>query len=369
MKMIKNELYWLWLANIKGIGRKKTEALLECFLTPERLFAASETEIKEVFAAYKSFRQEDLSVFLNSRDIMKIEAYDKKLADTGIEYISIDQERYPKQLKNIYDPPFIFYFRGVLPEEEGLKIAIVGARKCSPYGKKVAEYLGRMLAKNDIVVVSGMARGIDTAAHQGALVGGGKTISVLGCGVNICYPQENLNLMKAIIKQGCVLSETPVSASPLAGNFPLRNRIISGLCDGVIIVEAAAKSGSLITSDSALEQGKDVFAVPGRIFDQLSEGTNQLIKMGAKPVLDIEDILEEYMELPVKSSGKESVLVKNLDKIEKEVYSCISLDPLHIDAICRLAKVSINDLQLVLMKLELVGMIEQLPNKYFVKKV
>ncbi|MBC7960969.1 MAG: DNA-protecting protein DprA [Vallitaleaceae bacterium] len=364
-----NEMYWLWLANIKNIGRKKTETLLSTLGTAEQLFKATPIAVGEVFENYKCFQKDDLTTFLASRDEEKIAKYHKKILEAGISYVVKYDPNYPNSLKNIYDPPYLLYYRGELIKDESIKIAIVGARKCSPYGKKVAEYFGKMLANNNITVVSGMARGIDSAAHIGALAGHGKTMAILGCGVNVCYPEENYHLMQEIIHSGCVLSESPINAAPLAGNFPLRNRIISGLCDGVIVVEAALKSGSLITADSALEQGKDVFAVPGRIFDPLSEGTNQLIKMGAKSITCIEDVLEEYMDLSEKTIGKETVLEKTLDQSEKEVYALISLDPIQLDTMCRSLKMNIDELQWILMKLELAGMIEQLPNKYFVKRV
>ncbi|PKM49831.1 MAG: DNA-protecting protein DprA, partial [Firmicutes bacterium HGW-Firmicutes-7] len=267
--------------------------------------------------------------------------------------------------RTLYDPPHIIYVKGKLVEEQQIKIAIVGARRCSNYGKKVAEYLSKRLAENNVVVVSGMARGIDTAAHKGTLEAGGATVAVLGCGVNICYPEENYKLMKEIIDLGCVLSETPVNAAPVPGNFPLRNRIISGLCDGVLVVEAAGKSGSLITADCALEQGKDVFAIPGRIFDTFSEGTNQLIKMGAKPVQCVEDILEEYIDIG--ENTVENKMVITLDKGEEMVYSCISFEPIHLDTLYRKVSMNIDDIQLMLMKLELKGVIEQLPSKYYMK--
>ncbi len=362
---MKEELYWLWLSNISGIGRKKKDTLIECFQTPQKAFFASDQEIKEVCERFSFFTKNDLPNLLASRNIEKIERYDKKLIASNIQYYSINHERYPKQLRTLYDPPHIIYVKGKLVEEQQIKIAIVGARRCSNYGKKVAEYLSKRLAENNVVVVSGMARGIDTAAHKGTLEAGGATVAVLGCGVNICYPEENYKLMKEIIDLGCVLSETPVNAAPVPGNFPLRNRIISGLCDGVLVVEAAGKSGSLITADCALEQGKDVFAIPGRIFDTFSEGTNQLIKMGAKPVQCVEDILEEYIDIG--ENTVENKMVITLDKGEEMVYSCISFEPIHLDTLYRKVSMNIDDIQLMLMKLELKGVIEQLPSKYYMK--
>lgn len=354
--------------NIKGIGRKKIELLLKEFSLPENVFNAERGELLEVCKNYKFFTEEDLSNLIITRDEQKIVKYYSRLKSSGVSYISIENSDYPTQLLNIYDPPYILYYRGEIPNNDSIRLAIVGARKCSSYGKKVAEYLGKKLAENNITVVSGMARGIDSAAHFGSLSGNGKTIAVLGCGVNICYPKENEGLMKSIINNGCVMSETPVNAAPVAGNFPLRNRIISGLCDGVIVVEAAVKSGSLITADSALEQGKDVFAVPGRLFDRLSEGTNHLLKLGAKVVTDVDDILEEYIELKSKENENYTQM-KLFDRNEETIYTYITFNPIHLDALCRMAEMKIDDLQLALMKLELSGMIEQLPNKYYIRRV
>ncbi|PKM95701.1 MAG: DNA-protecting protein DprA [Firmicutes bacterium HGW-Firmicutes-1] len=363
------ELYWLWLSNISGIGRKKKDTLIECFKSPQGVFLATDQDIKEICESFSFFRKNDLTNLLASRNIERVEAFEKKLIAAGIRFYSINHKLYPKQLKNIYDPPFVIYTKGNLLEEAQIKIAIVGARKCSTYGKKVAEYLAKRLAENNIAIISGLARGIDAAAHKGALLGSGKTVAVLGCGVNICYPEENYQLMKQIIDTGCVLSETPVNTPPIAGNFPLRNRIISGLCDGVVIVEAAAKSGSLITADCALEQGKDVFAIPGKIFDPLSEGTNRLIKMGAKPVSDIEDILEEYIELAVKTKENTTDITNTLNEEEKMICSCIKFEPVHLETIIRQLPMGIDAIHFLLIKLEMKGVIEQLPNKYFVKSV
>lgn len=363
------ELYWLWLTNIKGIGRKKIEALMSCFNTPEEIFLAKDIILREITSSFSCFRKNDLDTLLETRDIEKLEAYRRKLIEAGIQFLSIEHERYPSTLKNIYDPPYVIYYKGNLMDEKAIKISIVGARKCSSYGRNVAEYFAKGLAENNVTVISGMARGIDTAAHYGALKGAGKTIAVLGSGVNVCYPSENLHLMKSIINNGCVLSEYPMDAVPIAGNFPQRNRIISGLCDGLLIVEASERSGSLITADAALEQGKDVFAVPGKIFDSLSEGTNRLIKMGAKPVSDIEDILEEYIETTIKAREKEVDIASMLEEGEKMVYSCIGYEPVHLETIIRQVQMGIDDINFILIKLEIKGIIEQLSNKYFVIKV
>ncbi|NQT23051.1 MAG: DNA-protecting protein DprA [Candidatus Omnitrophica bacterium] len=220
----------------------------------------------------------------------------------GIKVITIDDKEYPSNLKHIYNPPKVLYVKGKIVPKDHYSIAVVGARKSSTYGRETAARLARELAEKSITVVSGMARGIDTYAHRGALESGGRTIAVLGCGINIIYPPENKSLMEEISKSGAVISEFPINTPPLRRNFPMRNRIISGLSFGVVVVEAAEKSGSLITASLALEQGREVFSVPGRVDTRLSRGTLALIKEGAKLVENVDDILEE-----VKAQGIENL--------------------------------------------------------------
>jgi DNA processing protein len=364
---MENKLYWLWLTNIKGIGEKKRGYLIQYFEHPKNIFEASDNEVNNFLNKCKTFSKSDMNNIIMSRNEEKILDYHKKLTEMDIKYTAIDDIDYPTSLSFISSPPQVIYYKGKKPMDNGIKIAIVGARKCTVYGKKIAHYFSKELAKENITVVSGMARGIDTAAHKGALESNGKTIAVLGCGINICYPKENYKVMEQIIKEGTVISEYPINTQPLAGLFPKRNRIISGLCNGILVVEAAKKSGSLITVDFALEQGKDVFSIPGRLFEKMSLGTNHLIQMGAKPVFDIDDILEEYNIIRDKNTD---TTVKNkiiLEQNEKIVYSCISFEPIYIDDICRKTNKNISEIQLILTKLEFKGIIEQLPNKYFTR--
>lgn len=357
--------YWLWLNNIKGIGLKKIKYLLDYYEEPKYIWQATYDELSEI----KGIREIDKKSIIESRNDEKIIEYYDRLNKSNINFYSVEDSMYPKNLKNIYDYPYGIYVKGELSKKSPI-IAIVGARRCTEYGREIAKLFARELAKMGIIIISGMARGIDTAAHKGALEGGGKTYAVLGCGVNICYPKENYLLMDDISKNGAVISEFNVNQTPKAGNFPLRNRIISGISDGVLIVEAAKKSGSLITADQALDQGKDVYSIPGRITDNLSEGTNHLIKMGAKMVTNIDDILEEISDKYVKKKHKNSENINlGLAEIEKIVYSCLSLEPLFIDDIHIKSNIPINELGLILTKLELKGVIKQLPNKYFIKKL
>jgi DNA processing protein len=275
-------------------------------------------------------------------------------------------------LKDIYDPPALLYLRGALRREDELAVAIVGSRKTSAYGREVTERIGRDLARHGVTVVSGMARGIDSVAHKGALQGGGRTIAVLGCGVDVIYPSENRNLFHQIIEQGAVLSEFPMGSPPEAGHFPRRNRIISGLSIGVVIVQASGESGSLITAGYALEQGREVFAVPGNIGAEGSRGTNQLIKEGAKLVESSEDILEEVLpqwrrEGETAQKGGDAVLT--LTEAEKCLYGLLDETPLHIDALIRESQLDPGSVSSLLLNLELKGLISQWPGKCFSKKM
>lgn len=214
-----------------------------------------------------------------------------------IRFITPLEKEYPDRLRNIPDAPAGLYVRGKLPVKKGVSVAVIGARDCSDYGKYVAEHLGAFLGRNSVTVVSGMARGIDGISQWAALEAGGTSIGVLGCGVDICYPAGNRVLFNRLLEQGTIFSEYPPGTPPRAMNFPARNRIVSGLADAVVVIEARNKSGTLITVDMALEQGKEVFVVPGRVTDRLSDGCNKLIKQGAEILLSPEELLEELQEL------------------------------------------------------------------------
>jgi DNA processing protein len=297
--------YWVWLSSLPGIGSRKFYSLINHFITAENVFNSNKEELKR-----SGIISDDIvNVVINNRSIEKIDKYLKKVKDNCVNVYLSNQEEYPSNLKNIYDPPPILYSLGELRQEDSEAISIVGSRKATDYGLKTAEKLGNELAQYGITVVSGMALGIDAAAHKGAIRGGGRTIAVFACGVTNPYPKSHINLYKDILKNGAVVSEYPLGIHPIPGNFPARNRIISGLSLGTIVVEANVKSGSLITADFALEQGRDVFAVPGNINSPNSIGTNNLIKNGAKLVNSIEDIL---FELP----GNYNVIETNAKQIE-----------------------------------------------------
>jgi DNA processing protein len=265
------------------------------------------------------------------------------------------------------------FVKGSLPVFEKGYLAIVGSRKCSEYGIRVVRKLGYDLVKMGIGIISGLAYGIDTQAHKVALEYGGDTVAVVANGLDICYPSNNLNLMKSIEEKGAIISEYPPGTNAIPGFFPARNRIISGLSQGVIIVEAGEKSGALITADLALDQGKEVFAIPGSIFSNTSIGTNKLIQQGAKLVTNIEDILEEikiYMHNKCNSkevSQSKNVSISGLALEENIVYDCISFEPSQIELLSFKTKYNINKLQSILTFLEIKGLIKQLPGKRFIR--
>ncbi len=275
---------------------------------------------------------------------------------------------YPEKLKNIIDQPKELYVKGKLPEEHKKCVAIVGARNCSMYGIKAAETFACELAKEGVVIISGMARGIDAAAHNGALKAKGETVAVLGCGADICYPKSNRHLYEQIAESGCIISEHPKGTEPKPYFFPLRNRIISGLADVVLIVEARKKSGSLITADTALEQGKDVFAVPGGVFDELSKGCNNLIRQGAGIATSAADILHALgmnCEKKLKNSSEKNNLLATREKL---VYSHLCLLPKTIDEIAQEIELPMGDILGILLELEMAGYVREVAKNHFVRE-
>ena len=277
---------------------------------------------------------------------------------------------YPPSLQEIYDPPVVLYIRGSLKESDRLAVAVVGSRRASQYGLQAAAAIARQLAARGITVVSGLARGIDSRAHRGALEGGGRTIAVMGSGLLNVYPAEHRELAREIAERGAVVSQFPLRMVPEKTNFPLRNRIISGLSLGVLVVEAAKKSGALITAHQALDQGRTVMAVPGRIDSISAQGTNQLIQDGAKMVRDVEDIVEEFAYLfsPSAPPGAEGEKRKiNLSPEERIVYENLSAEEKEINQIVRETGLKPGILSAALLSLELKGLVRQLPGKYFQK--
>ncbi|MBW6508394.1 MAG: DNA-processing protein DprA [Desulfuromonadales bacterium] len=316
----------------------------------------------------------DLHTTLLSPTAAAFRAMQRKIASQGIRMISYWDDDYPPLLKTIYDPPALLYLRGTLPTRD--TFAIVGSRKATAGGLKLARDLAGKLATQGICIASGMARGVDSAAHQGAVDVQGTTIAVLGCGVDRIYPQENTRLYHQIIEQGAVISEHPPGTGPIARHFPGRNRIISGLARGVLIVEAAAGSGSLITADFALEQGRELFATPGAIHHPNSQGPHQLLKDGAHLVTDSNDILQALWperltarkpnrpSLPPPSAAQPPL---NLDPPNLAVYQLLGENPLHHDEIARKCALTPMHLSAILLDLELRGVAKQLPGGHYIR--
>lgn len=292
----------------------------------------------------------------------------QELISNNIKVTVLGEPEYPKLLAEIPDPPVVIYSKGCLPPPEMPLIAIVGARRATPYGKVIAKKLAEDLTNLGWGIVSGMARGIDTAAHEGAIAGNGYTLAVLGNGVDICYPRENQKLYEKIAEKGCLLSEFPPGTPPQAKNFPIRNRIISGCSLGTLVVEAGEHSGSLITASFALEQGRDVFAVPGNVTSAQSRGTNNLIKQGAKLVESAEDVVAEYPYLRISSQNSEECLLKkiNLPPEEAAVYKYLNLEPTHIDQLAELTEMSVSIIGSILTLLELKGLAKRLNGDYYI---
>lgn len=281
--------YWIWFSTIKCLGPIQKKILLEKIGTPEKIYKTNICDIEKI----NGIRKDAIINIEKSKNKELMRKYEEYIYNHEIEVIPIDDVNYPAALREIYDPPITLFAKGNIAFLGEKSIGIVGSRDATSYGFNTAKELSYSLAQNNIVIVSGLARGIDKAAHIGALNARGKTIAVLGCGIDICYPNENMVIYKEILRRGLIISEYIVGTKPEAGNFPARNRIISGLSNGVVIVEAKAKSGAIITADFALEQGRTVYAIPGNINSIQSEGTNNLIKQGAKTVTSINDVLED----------------------------------------------------------------------------
>ena len=317
----------LALSQIPGLGNKAKKALLFHFGSAIRVFSCTEREVKGLL--FLSDREKE--ALINGRKAPVPKDLLESIKSHDISFVTVKDRDYPRLLLDVFNPPFIIFYRGTLPHEDESCVAMVGARRCSAYGKKAATELSSLLAKNHISVVSGLALGIDGASHEGALSAGGRTYAFLGCGVDICYPPSHERLLKRIIESGAVMSEFPPGTKPLKNNFPVRNRLISGLSERVVIVEAAEKSGSLITADFALEQGREIYVFPGRYDDPLSKGTNRLIYQGAGVILSPEEFVSDLLSIKDTAlsftGGTVKGKTRNLEDDEAIVYSCLDFYP------------------------------------------
>ncbi len=358
----------LILNAIDGLGPIRTKELLSHFSSAQNILKASQEDFSFTSRIPRKVIQ---NIFDFKKDEFLKKEYEL-IKKHNVDIYSIFQEQYSKNLKNIFDAPIVLYVKGSLKSIDDQAISIVGSRRSSIYGTSIAEKFAMQLCDYNITVISGMARGIDTAAHRGALRARGRTIAVLGSGIANIYPAENTKLSEEISKNGAVISEFSMQTKPLASNFPRRNRIVSGLSLGVIVVEAAKRSGALITSDCALEQGREVFAVPGKVDTPSAQGVNNLIKQGAKLVSCVEDVLED-LNIELRNASKKEVkncfdsVDLNLGQIENKILNQISLKPIHLEQILEFTEYSVSQASSALLSLELKHLIRQLPGKLFVR--
>lgn len=353
--------YLLALHSIDGLGPIRLKAILDYFKDPKLAWEADIGVFKEI-----GIPQNVSDLMRKTRRKLDPIVYTDSIRKAGISWLTIFDENYPYLLKQIYDPPIVIYYKGQMKKDEK-SIAVVGTRKITGYGRVVTEQFVKRLVEGGLTIVSGLARGIDAEAHSSTIRAGGRTIAVLGGGLKNIYPPENRSLAEKIIERGgLVLSEFPPDYPSMPGNFPARNRIISGLSLGVLVVEAAEDSGSLITARIALEQGREVFAVPGPITSTLSRGPIDLIKEGARPTIDPQDILEEMgLKQNVFQTAFGRTNIKNtndfnLSEEEKKILEYLGNEQLHMDEICRNLKMSAATVSGTLLKMEIAGLVQNL---------
>ncbi len=345
---------------VRGIGAVRMRQLLDFFGSIEIAWNAPTDGLLSAGIPKKVV--ENLVLMRNKIDLERVM---KSIEEKEIKVYTIEDSDYPRRLREINQPPPVLYVRGSINVEDEWAVAVVGTRRVTPYGRQVTAELASFLANNGITVVSGLARGVDAIAHQSALKNGGRTIAVLGSGVDVIYPPEHSRLAVDIIKQGALVSDYAVGTKPDGVNFPPRNRIISGLTMATIVVEAGETSGALITAEFAVEQGKEVFAVPGSILTPQSEGTNKLIEQGARPLLKMSEILDvlNLEKIPEKQTSRKQF---PLNPVESKLLSTLSQDPIHVDEVSRLAELPISEVTAMLTMLELKGMVAQVGGMTYV---
>ncbi|MHC4728152.1 MAG: DNA-processing protein DprA [Planctomycetota bacterium] len=370
---------WLGLIRADNVGATTFAKLIKHFGSADRALGASVSELAKVNGI--GFKRAEQIVATRGKFDVKTEL--ELAARLGVWIINLDDKRYPPALRQIYDPPPVIYIKGSLSREDNLAISIVGSRRCSLYGQEQSSRLAHFLSSAGFTICSGMARGIDTAAHQGALSAGGRTIAVQGCGLANIYPPENKKLFELIAESGACISELPLQYEPLSENFPPRNRIIAGLSLGTIVIEAGQRSGALISARMAMENNREVMAVPGKIDSPLSKGTHRLIKQGAKLIESVEDVmealgyigeqLEEHASVAAEEAAEkiESPLFEikelKLSGNEKTIFEGLSKEPLHIEQIINDTDLAAGSVNAGLVSLRLKGLVKHLPGNLFVR--
>jgi DNA processing protein len=352
--------YWVGFNKVTGIGAVRLQALLDRFGDVETAWKASAQDLRSAGLDERSVEN-----LLRARSELGLDAEMEKLARCHVQVITWADANYPRNLREVYAPPPILYVRGEIVAQDEYAVAVVGTRRASVYGKEAARMIAEGLAQAGVTVVSGLAMGIDSVAHQVCIEAGGRTIAVLGCGVDVTYPAQNARLAAQIIEQGALVSEYALGSRPDARNFPPRNRIISGLSLGTVVVEADMGSGARITADFACEQGRDVFAVPGNIFARGCQGTNRLIQEGAKMVCSVSDILEE---LNLTMVGEQAQLRAAIPEnpTEAALLAHLSAEPVHVDELGRAVGLPIAQVSSTLALMELKGMVRQVGGMNFV---
>ncbi len=353
--------YWIGFNIVRGIGPKRLRALLSYFGDVERAWNAPADELRRAGLDRRSLQN-----LLAARSSVDLDEQLRRVERAAVRVLTWESDEYPPLLREISEPPPVLYVRGAFTAADAWAIAVVGTRRASVYGKEVTRRLTSALARSGITIVSGLARGIDGVAHRAALDAGGRTIAVLGCGIDHIYPPEHRSLAREIAARGVLVSDYPLGTPPEGRNFPPRNRIISGLSLGVLVTEAGRRSGALITADFAADQGRDVFAVPGSILAHGSVGTNNLIRDGAKPVLKPEDILEELnlTMVPEYTVARETLPA---DETEAAILRHLSAEPLHVDELRQQVGLPIAQVTSTLALLELKGLVRAVGGMMYVR--
>ncbi|TET49253.1 MAG: DNA-protecting protein DprA [Anaerolineales bacterium] len=355
-----NLRYWVGFNIVRGIGPARLRALLDHFGDVERAWNAGPAELREVGLDRRS-----LANLEAARASLDLDSELERAMAAGASVLTWESPTYPALLLEISAPPPVLYVKGGFTRDDAWAVSVVGTRRVSAYGRQVTRQLCGALARSGVTIVSGLARGVDGEAHRAALEAGGRTIAVLGCGVDRIYPPEHRQLAEEIASSGAIVSDYPIGTAPEGGNFPPRNRIISGLSLGVLVTEAGRGSGALITADYAAEQGRDVFAVPGSILNRGSVGTNALIQDGAKVVVGAEDVLEE-LNLSMVAEQAEAREVLPADETEAALLSYLSAEPTHVDELRRRAELPIAQVTSTLALMELKGIVRQMGTMKYV---
>lgn len=352
----------IWLSSIPFLSSFKIASLLQVFSCAREIYTANDSLLLKCGA----LDNKDLEMLIAYRKIHSAEEQELLLIQNGISYVSIEEDAYPKRLRYISNPPYGLFYIGHLPKEEAKAVAMVGARGRSNYGSIYAEKIAEQLGILGVSVISGMARGIDADAHKGCLKVSGNTYAILGCGVDVCYPRQNEFIYRELMEHGGIISEYPLGVQPQNWHFPERNRIVAGMSDVVVVIEARKKSGSLITADFAMEQGKDVYALPGRISDSLSEGCHELIRQGAGIISNIEDFLFDLnlKEVrPIQMNFQKNLL----EKEELLVYSLLDFCPVSLGKIIEETGLSLSKALITIKKLEEKGFIREISPNYYIQ--